>query len=171
MMSVNWAKADIRLRASGSDFDPSTSASPRWGWSNLWRLPAPDRWASFVRKKLELNTKSHFAILRRQVCGKVRGARKRATISAPSGHSLRSSLVRRFVRAGSCDEEHKGEPTAQSFRCKTAERLDKCRIVLAGCDCRHGLRGPAPVPQKPPRWGCALHLEETMDDLKKKGRG
>jgi len=57
MMSVHWARADIRLRASGSDFDPSTSASPRWGWSNLWRLPAPDRWASFVRKKLELNTK------------------------------------------------------------------------------------------------------------------
>jgi hypothetical protein len=38
-----------------------TSASAQahgGGWSNLWRLSAPDRWAWFIRKKLELNTKS-----------------------------------------------------------------------------------------------------------------
>ncbi len=150
-MSVHWVKADIAVASVEIRFWPASAPAqaPGGGWSNLWRLSAPDRWGCFIRKKLELNTKSHFAILRRQICGKVGGARKRATISAPSGHSLRSSLVRRFVRAGSCDEEHKSEPTAQSFRCQTAERLDKCRIVLAGCDCRHGLRGPLLSPKAP----------------------
>ncbi len=32
------------------------------GWSILWRNEDADRWASFIRKKLELNTKSHFAM-------------------------------------------------------------------------------------------------------------
>src|SRR5258708_2833144 len=61
MMSVHWAKADIRLRASGSDFDPRVRPvkANGGGWSNLWRLSAPDRWAWFRRANLELNTKSH----------------------------------------------------------------------------------------------------------------
>src|SRR5260370_33977758 len=60
MMSVHWAKADIRLRASGSDFDPRVRPvkAHGGGWSNLWRLSAPDRWAWFIRKKLKLNPKS-----------------------------------------------------------------------------------------------------------------
>src|SRR5258708_3280006 len=59
-MSVHWAKADIRLRASGSDFDPRVRPvkAHGGGWSNLWRLSAPDRWASFIRKKFGINTKS-----------------------------------------------------------------------------------------------------------------
>jgi hypothetical protein len=32
------------------------------GWSNLWRDEGADRWDSFIRKKLELNTKSHFTV-------------------------------------------------------------------------------------------------------------
>ena len=58
-MSVHWAKADIRLRASGSDFDPRARPvkAHGGGWSNLWRLSAPDRW--FVRNIFELNPKSH----------------------------------------------------------------------------------------------------------------
>src|ERR1700704_2223311 len=31
-----------------------------WGWSNLWGDEGADRWEWFTRKKLELNTKSHF---------------------------------------------------------------------------------------------------------------
>ena len=52
-MSVHWAKADIRLRASGSDFDPRVRPlkANGGGWSNLWRLSAPDRWALFIGKK------------------------------------------------------------------------------------------------------------------------
>src|SRR5258708_31308984 len=52
VMSVHWAKADIRLRASGSDFDARVRPvkAHGGGWSNLWRLSAPDRWASFTRK-------------------------------------------------------------------------------------------------------------------------
>src|SRR5229473_3564979 len=61
MTSVHWVKADIRLRASRSDFDPRVRPlkPAGGGWSNHCRLSAPDRWAWFVRKKLELNTKSH----------------------------------------------------------------------------------------------------------------
>lgn len=33
-----------------------------WGRSNLWPDEGADRWGSFIRKKLELNTKSHFAV-------------------------------------------------------------------------------------------------------------
>ena len=35
-----------------------------WGWgcSNLWRDEGADRWASFIGKKLELNTKSHLGL-------------------------------------------------------------------------------------------------------------
>src|SRR6266852_5807097 len=60
MMSVHWVEADMRLRASRSDFDPRVRLLKPTvgGWSNLWRLSAPDRWDSFTRKKLELNTKS-----------------------------------------------------------------------------------------------------------------
>src|SRR6476659_9877608 len=40
-----------------------TSARPG-GWSNLWRLRVPDRWAWFARKKLKRNTKSHLGASR-----------------------------------------------------------------------------------------------------------
>jgi Protein of unknown function (DUF3606) len=50
-----------------------------------------------------------------------------------------------------------------------AERLDKPRIVLAGRDCRHGLRGPDPIPRKPPKAGLRFIWRKPMDDLNKKG--
>src|SRR5437879_5577633 len=39
MMSVHWAKADMRLRASRSDFDPRVPPlkPTGGGWSNRWR--------------------------------------------------------------------------------------------------------------------------------------
>jgi hypothetical protein len=50
-MSVHWAKADIRLRASGSDFDPRVRPvkAHRGGWSNLWRLPSRDAFGAEQR--------------------------------------------------------------------------------------------------------------------------
>src|SRR6266446_9529929 len=47
MMSVHWVKADMRA-----------SQAHGGGWSNLWRLSAPDRWGSFTRKKFDLKAKS-----------------------------------------------------------------------------------------------------------------
>ncbi len=63
VMSVHWAKADIRLRASGSDFDARVRPvkANGGGWSNLWRLSAQDRWPSFARKNSGfLKGKAHF---------------------------------------------------------------------------------------------------------------
>src|SRR6266446_7843045 len=47
MMSVHWVKADMRA-----------SQAHGGGWSNLWRLSAPDRWGSFTRKKFDLKATS-----------------------------------------------------------------------------------------------------------------
>jgi hypothetical protein len=61
MTSVRWVKADIAVASVDLIY---VRSSHGWGWSNLWSLSAQDRWASFTRKKLELNTKSHFSTLR-----------------------------------------------------------------------------------------------------------
>src|SRR6266481_9906373 len=49
-----------QLRASRSDIDPRVPPLKPMGggWSNRCRHEGADRWASFTRKKLELNTKS-----------------------------------------------------------------------------------------------------------------
>src|ERR1700730_12566841 len=55
MMSVRWVKADIAVASVDLIY---VRSSHGWGWSNLWRLSAKDRWSCFIRKKLELNGKS-----------------------------------------------------------------------------------------------------------------
>jgi len=52
------------------------------GWSNLWSLLAQDRWGSFARATLELNTKAHLM-------------RVTKTVSEMSFHSRCSECCRR----------------------------------------------------------------------------
>jgi hypothetical protein len=106
-MSVHWAKADIRLRASGSDFDPRVRPvkAHGGGWSNLWRLSAPDRRSWFVRNILELNPER--PPRRRRMCfsGRLRQsvrALMQATTTIPiistAADPLESGLVKSLAR-------------------------------------------------------------------------
>ena len=67
-MSVHWVKADLAVASVEILFDRRVRPLKPGGggWLNLCRLKAPDRWASLIRKKLELNTKSHFAMIGRK---------------------------------------------------------------------------------------------------------
>ena len=65
MMSVRWVKTDIAVASVDLIY---VRSSHGLGWSNLWRLSAQDRWDSSIRKKLQLNTKSHLLLFWRASC-------------------------------------------------------------------------------------------------------
>jgi hypothetical protein len=57
---------NLHLTIRNPDILPVAPRARGGGYSNLWGTFLSDRWSSSTRKKVELNTKSHFAMIGRK---------------------------------------------------------------------------------------------------------